>query len=543
MRIYLAQINSRVGDIKYNQSLILSEFEKAENGGFDLAIFPEMALCGYDAKDLWQKEVFLSELEKSLKEILAASKSKKCALLFGSVFKDKKGIFNAAYLIENGEIKNVIQKKNLPNEGVFDEKRYFQESKFLHYVEFKGVTLAILICEDLWNVKNKFLLQEQVFDLLISINSSPYEHEKHFMREKIVNDLSKEIKKPIIYLNQVGGQDHLVFDGSSFIFDYQNDKNILMKSFVEDQLGINFEKNGEIDVVLGQNQESYDEIVKRDYLAAVLGLHDYVVKSGFKKVMLGMSGGIDSALVAAIAVDALGSENVALYALPSRFNSEESMNDAVLAAKNLGVELQVISIEEGFNVMLQSLNGHEISSLAQENMQSRIRGNILMSLSNSSGALLLSTGNKSELAVGYATIYGDMCGAYNPIKDLYKSEVYKVANWRNENLIESGLQKRMVIPKNIIKKEPSAELREDQKDSDSLPDYEILDKILYQLIEEEKSVENIIKMGYDDDLVIKIAKLLKNSEYKRRQSVIGAKLSKKSFDFDRRYPIANGFFG
>lgn len=545
MKLYIAQINNRVGDIDFNKNKILSEFVKAKKSDSDLIVFCEMALTGYNCKDLWLKESFLEKSNKALQEIILASKNEKCAILVGAPYQEKQKnkifLYNAAFLIEDGEIKNIIKKKTLPNYGVFDEKRYFKSSDLLSYVEFRGFTFAVMICEDLWDLKNQFLLNEQVFDCLISINSSPYERQKNILRKEIIKKLAKKINKPIIYLNQVGGQDHLVFDGSSLIYDILHDKEIFLQEFKEDYKILDFEKSGEMKIIEGDKIVLSDDL-SRDYKAIILGLRDYVKKSGFEKVILGLSGGIDSALVAVMAVDAFGKDNVALFALPSRFNSEESMDDAKKLANNLEIELEIIAIEDTVQALNKTLEKQNISDLAQENIQSRIRGNILMALSNSGRGLLLSTGNKSELAVGYATIYGDMCGAYNPLKDLYKSEVYKLSNWRNKNIVDISLFKRdNLIPQNIIKKEPSAELRDNQKDSDSLPDYEILDKILYFLIEEAKSVENIIKMGYDADLVKKIAILFKNSEYKRKQAVMGAKISKMSFDEDRRYAVVDGF--
>ena len=337
----------------------------------------------------------------------------------------------------------------------------------------------------------------------------------------------------------MGAQDSLVFDGASFVLNNEAELVFLMKEFEEDSAIIEVNKEGEI---IDKNILSHsNDWLKNNYSACVLGLRDYIYKNNFQKVLLGMSGGIDSALVATIAVDALGKENVALYALPSRYNSEESMIDAKNCAKNLDLTLNIISIEKPFEVMTEALG--EIKNLTQENLQSRIRGNILMALSNDTGNLLLSTGNKSELAMGYATIYGDMCGAFNPIKDLYKTEIYKLVNWRNENIPEISFYKKTnLIPQNIITKAPTAELRFNQKDSDSLPEYEILDKILYQIIEEKNSVEEIVKLGFEENLVKKIAKGFYASEYKRRQAVIGPKISEMSFDKDRRYPITNKFW-
>ena len=456
---------------------------------------------------------------------------------------------NSAILIEDGQIKKILHKKTLPNFDVFDEHRYFEADTFLSVVEFRGFDLAILICEDLWDAKNLYLLQEQVLDAVIVLNASPYTTKKHLIRAKLTENFAKTLGKPLVYVNQVGGQDALVFDGSSFVLDSEGKEVLRLRDFQEDCGQVEIEKTGlrsECGVTTEREFSSRttntpdchpaftagSSEVGRDYLAAVLALRDYVEKNSFKKVLLGMSGGIDSALVATIAVDALGAENVSLYALPSRFNSETSMNDAVECAKNLGLNLEVISIEKTFEAMLSTLG--EVSDLTKENLQSRIRGNILMALSNNSGALLLSTGNKSELACGYATLYGDMCGAFNPLKDFYKTRIYELAAWRN-------LEKKL-IPQNILTKAPTAELRENQKDSDSLPEYEILDQILFALIEERKSVVEIIAAGFEEVLVKKVAKLFYNSEYKRRQACLGPKISTMAFDKDRRYPISTKFF-
>ncbi len=538
LKIHLAQINTTVGDLEGNACKILDEVKKA--GDCDLVVFPEMTICGYPCEDLWQKKYFVKECQEKIAEICEATKIFKGAILLGSptigINRNKKEvIYNSALFIEGGEIKKIINKKSLPNYGIFDDKRYFAESAMLSTLEFRGQTLAILICEDLWDLKNLYLLNEQIFDAVISINSSPYSKGKQEARYKTVKNFAKNF----IYVNQVGAQDSLVFDGGSFAMNSNGEVVLQMQSFTEDSAAIEIKKSRLSTVVSRQSNttklSTVDCRLSTNYQACTLGLRDYIQKNNFKKVILGMSGGIDSALVAAIAVDALGSKNVKLYALPSRFNSESSMVDAKECAKNLGVEFEVISIEPAFEAMSDMLRQaqHDKNPLTQENLQSRIRGNILMAISNDSGALLLSTGNKSELAMGYATLYGDMCGAFNPIKDLYKTEIYELANWRN--FIGE------VIPKNILTKAPSAELRPNQKDSDTLPEYEILDKILYQLIEEEKSVEDIIKSGFEENLVKKIAKSFYLSEYKRKQSVLGPKLSKMAFDKDRRYPIINKF--
>ncbi len=559
LKIALAQINTIVGDVNGNSQKIISILKKADEENCDLVIFPESSICGYPCDDLWNKKYFILNIEEKIREICKATMGLKCAILFGSpafeITKKKEVLYNCAFLIEDGLVKKIAHKKSLPNYGVFDEKRYFESGSFLSNVEFRGQTIALLICEDLWDNKNLFLLQEQVFDLAISINASPYQSNKQQARFDVASNFAKSLNKPLIYVNQIGGQDSLVFDGSSFAIDNQGSIALMMKSFAEDFAILEIAKNGEVNdmnIRTGLQTPSSNKpfiSCQNDYQAAVLGLRDYIKKNNFQKVLLGMSGGIDSALVATIAVDALGKENVLLYALPSRYNSSQSMIDAKECAKNLENKLQEISIEPAFKAMLEMLKSEKGSDpfsgsflLMQENLQSRIRGNILMAISNDTGALLLSTGNKSELAMGYATIYGDMCGAFNPIKDLYKTKIYELANWRNQNIPPISLyQKTNLIPHNIITKAPTAELRENQKDSDSLPEYEILDKILYQLIEEEKSVANIIESGFDEELVKKIAKSFYLSEYKRKQAVIGPKISSKSFDKERRYPITNKF--
>lgn len=554
IKIHISQINTSVGDLTGNCQKILREFKKAEKQKCDLVIFCEMTISGYPAQDLWLKKYFVTEIEEKIVDIMEATKNSKCAILLGapisSVNHAKKNVLsNSAILIENGKVVKVCNKKTLANYSVFDEKRYFEPSPTMSFLEFRGLTLAILICEDLWDKTNIFLLKEQIFDAVIAINSSPYSSTKQADRRKISQTCVKSLEKPLIYVNQVGGQDSLVFDGASFVMNKEGNLALQMRSFEEDVSVIEITKDGVI-------KSDYKEVPqiswqKNYYNACVLGLRDYIRKNNFTKVLLGMSGGIDSALVATIAVDALGSKNVSLYALPSRYNSETSMIDAQECAKNLGVNLEVISIEEIFETMLKTLQESqgEVKDLTQQNIQSRIRGNILMSLSNNSGALLLSTGNKSEMACGYATLYGDMCGAFNPIKDLYKTEVFALAKWRNENKILNQAQDddrgyghiSEPIPQNIITKDPTAELRPNQKDSDSLPDYEMLDKILFLLIEEQKSLAEIIATGLQVDLVNKVAGLLHNSEYKRWQSCIGPKISTMSFDKERRYPLTNNF--
>lgn len=552
MKIYLAQINTTAGDLEGNKKKILSHFQKASDENCDLVIFPEMALTGYPCEDLWNRKYFLSQVEKKIEEICEETKHSNCALLFGATSirenrSKKKVVYNSAFLIERGEVEKIINKKSIANYSVFDEKRHFEAENFLSLVEFRGATLAILICEDFWDEKNLFLLKEQIFDAVIVVNSSPYTSGKHLVRIENAKKFARTLSKPVIYVNQIGGQDSLVFDGASFVVNDREEVALQMKEFEEDFAIIEIQKNDQKTKVKTENiSHKILEPVAQNYAASVLGLRDYVLKNGFKKILIGMSGGIDSAITAVIACDAIGSENVSLYALPSRYNSETSMIDAKKCAQNLSINLEIISIEDAFESMLFTLKDRlesKAGDITKENLQSRIRANILMALSNNSGALLITTGNKSEIAMGYATLYGDMCGAFNPIKDLYKTQIYEIAKWRNESVLsDSFCAAQNPIPQNILTKEPTAELRENQKDSDSLPVYEILDEILFNLIEKQKSVLDVVNLGFDQYLVEGIAKTLAQNEFKRRQSAIGVKISQMSFDKDWRYPITNKFF-
>ncbi len=553
INIYLAQINLTIGDIDGNYQKIIAEFKQAEQQKADLIIFPEMAITGYMAEDLWLKNYFLKAAEQKITDLCLASAFSKTAILIGGTHlhtatSGKELVYNSAFFITDGQIQKIINKKTLPNYGVFDDKRYFNAETTLSIVDFKGFRLAILICEDMWLGQNIYLLQERELDVIITINASPYSINKYQERLNKAQKFIKNIARPLIYLNQIGGQDAIVFDGSSFVLKSDGELLLNLAEFDQDHANIELSKSDEglIKIASAKQSANISSALSRNYLAITLGLRDYVHKNNFKKVLLGLSGGIDSALVAIIAADALGPQNVTLYALPSRYNSEESMADAKKLANNLGIELKIISIEPAFEVLLKSLEpefkGLE-PDISEENLQARIRGNILMAISNKFGHLLLTTGNKSELATGYATLYGDMCGGFNPIKDLYKSEVFAISKWRNQNIpaISAGNQKNL-MPENIIDKPPSAELRFNQKDSDCLPDYKMLDQILFALIEEQKSISQIIAQGFEEKTVKKVAKLLYYSEYKRRQSAPGVKVSNLSFDKDRRYPITNKFY-
>jgi NAD+ synthetase len=546
MKIQLAQINFKIGDLEKNSDKIINFYSKYQNE-VDLVLFSELAICGYPPEDLLLKDYFLDQIEQKIEYIVNFTKDKKAAILIGSPVRIKdqygnKTLFNSAILIENGAIIEIFNKKNLPNYGVFDEKRYFTSANHLKNIKFKNLNIAILICEDIWDLKNAFLLQEQKIDLIISINSSPFEQEKLSQRIKNIQKFNQNLQKNIIYLNQIGACDSLIFDGSSFILNSQNQIIQTLKEFQEDSSLVTIDDYGDIEECQAKFLMSQEE---RIYNALILALYDYVSKNNFKNVVLGLSGGIDSALVAAIACDAIGSNNVRLIALPSKYNSNQSYIDAKELSDNLNINLEKIAINNIFNEVENALNPiffDQKTDFTEENIQSRIRGLLLMAISNKFGNLLLATGNKSELAVGYATIYGDMNGAYNPLKDLYKTQIYQLAKWRNENIPTiSKLFKKNIIPQNIIKKEPTAELRENQKDSDSLPNYDILDQILYLIIEQQMSQEQIIAKNFDPKIVKKIIKMFYNNEFKRQQAVIGPKISKMSFDKDRRYQIGNQF--
>ncbi|MFT5795829.1 MAG: NAD+ synthase [Ulvibacter sp.] len=545
MHIQLAQLNFTIGDLDVNCKKIIDFYSSHQNSS-DLVIFSELAISGYPPEDLLLKGYFLDKIEDKIKLLADHTKSKKAAILIGSPVRifDKYGstsLFNSAILIENGFIKELFHKKELPNHGVFDEKRYFTASNNLKNIKFRGLNVAVLICEDIWNLKNSFLLLEQEIDLIISINSSPFEYNKLLTRIDRVKKFNQNLQKNIIYLNQVGGNDSLIFDGSSFVINKDNELALSLKEFEEDSALIEIDDYSDINSI-GKFFMSEEQ---RVYSALTLGLRDYVYKNGFQNVVIGLSGGIDSALVATIAADALGPKNVRLIALPSKYNSSQSFIDAKNLSDNLSINLEQIPIQDIFNEVessLQSIFGGKDADFTEENVQSRIRGLLLMAVSNKFGNLLLSTGNKSELATGYSTLYGDMNGAYNPIKDIYKTELYKLSKWRNKNIPRiSKLQKDSIIPENIIIKDPTAELRESQKDSDSLPDYNILDQILYLIIEEQMSEEQVISKNFNPEIVKKVVKLFYNNEFKRRQSVIGPKISKMSFDGDRRYQITNRF--
>ena len=558
IRIAGAQKSFPVGAIQKNKQTILDCFEAAEEKEADILIFPELALTGYPPEDLLLRESFVGKNFAVLEELAEFSSSTSGVVGFvdrnlddNHTDKQKRDIANAAAIIQNGDVKGIYHKCFLPNYSVFDEARYFAKGNNPGNVFwYEDVGIGISICEDIWIEDGPSSQQvENGASLIININASPYDQNKTDLRKELVVKQAKKLGVPIIYLNMVGGQDELVFDGGSFVVDGKGEIIYQAQQFEEELFYIDLDlevkeqpkgsileirqKVSELDLPQSAQLLSKNESL---YAALKLGLFDYVSKNNFEKVLVGLSGGIDSALTATIAVDALGSNNVVGVALPSKYNTEESLVDARLLAENLDIEFKVIEIEEIVNIFRNTLKesvNDELGQTTDENIQSRVRGNILMALSNQTGAMVVSTGNKSEMAVGYSTLYGDLAGGFALLKDLYKTEVYNLANFRNS--ISS------VIPQNTIDKEPSAELRPDQFDKDSLPEYELLDEILRMYIEEDSSSEKIISKGIDENIVYDVLSKVDRNEYKRKQVAPGVKLTEKAFGKDRRMPITNTY--
>ena len=558
IRIAGAQKSFPVGAIQKNKQTILDCFEAAEEKEADILIFPELALTGYPPEDLLLRESFVGKNFAVLEELAEFSSSTSGVVGFvdrnlddNHTDKQKRDIANAAAIIQNGDVKGIYHKCFLPNYSVFDEARYFAKGNNPGNVFwYEDIGIGISICEDIWIEDGPSSQQvENGASLIININASPYDQNKTDLRKELVVNQAKKLGVPIIYLNMVGGQDELVFDGGSFVVDGKGEILYQAQQFEEEIFYIDLDlevkeqpkgpileirqKGSELNPLQSAQLLSKNESL---YSALKLGLFDYVSKNNFEKVLVGLSGGIDSALTATVAVDALGSNNVVGVALPSKYNTEESLVDARLLAENLDIEFKVIEIEEIVNIFRNTLKesvNDELGPITDENIQSRVRGNILMALSNQTGAMVVSTGNKSEMAVGYSTLYGDLAGGFALLKDLYKTEVYNLANFRNS--ISS------VIPQNTIDKEPSAELRPDQFDKDSLPEYELLDEILRMYIEEDSSSEKIISKGIDENIVYDVLSKVDRNEYKRKQVAPGVKLTEKAFGKDRRMPITNTY--
>ena len=532
----IGQLNFTVGDIQDNTDKIIKAIKKANNDyKADIIIFPELSISSYPPEDLLLRPAFNEAINIALDKIKISTEN--IHVILGYPLRKEGKLYNACSLIHNKEIKKTYAKQYLPNYGVFDEKRYFtpgDDSPCLF--EINGVTAALSICEDIWVSKSTEDAAAANAKILFNINASPYDKNKVFEREKLISKRAVQSGMHIVYVNLIGGQDELVFDGNSMVFDSNGNTIFRAAEFKE---GL-FEAHVDIKSpkITQQIKTNGSNLINEEsiYNALVLGVRDYVRKNNFKGVIIGLSGGIDSALTLCIAVDALGSKNVEALIMPSRYTAKMSIDDASVLAKKLNVSYEIISIEQPFSAFLEVLKpSFKKSSIdtTEENIQARSRGILLMAISNKYNKLVLTTGNKSEMSVGYATLYGDMAGGYSPLKDLWKTLVYRLAKWRNK--------KEEIIPENIINRAPTAELRENQLDQDSLPDYEILDPILELYIELDKHPEEIIKHGFDSETVYNIINLVDKNEYKRRQAAPGIKITKKAFGRDRRYPITSGY--
>ena len=540
LRIALAQVNPVVGDLVGNEAIILDNYDRAAARACDVVVFTELTVTGYPPEDLLLKKAFVRENRAVVDRV--ATHTGQCAAIVGFVDEENGQLFNAAAVCHNGEVVGVYRKMLLPNYAVFDEERYFTPGAAVAnevptgLFSINGVDVAVSICEDIWYSHGP--VAQQVAHgarIVLNINGSPFHAGKHLEREDMLCTRAREVSAPIVYVNQVGAQDELVFDGSSVVVGGNGEIACRLKSFESD-----FEI---VEIAIDANVapvriEKFDEDLDRIYKALVLGTRDYVRKNGFSSVVIGLSGGIDSSIVAAIAVDALGAENVHGVAMPSRYSSAGSLEDAEKLARALGIDYRVISIEPAFSAYLEMLEPSFVGrnpDLTEENLQSRSRGMTLMALSNKFNWMVLTTGNKSEMAVGYFTIYGDSAGGYAPIKDVLKTQVFALSRRCNER---AG---REIIPETVISKPPSAELRPDQRDDQSLPPYEDLDPILRAYIDDDLTVPEIVARGMEAGVVTRIARLVDINEYKRRQCAPGVRISTKAFGKDRRMPITNGY--
>ncbi len=564
LRVAMAQINTTVGDLDGNAKKIIEYIEKAEGLKADIVVFPELAVTGYPPEDLLLKADFIRGNKESLKKI--AKKTKNITAIVG--FADKQdAVYNAAGILNNGKIKGVYYKIFLPNYGVFDEKRYFQSGKECPVFLINGVTTGINICEDIWyyDAPSRWQAKKGGAELIINISSSPYHAGKGGIRKRMLSKRARENNCYIVYNNLVGGQDELVFDGNGFIFDKTGRLISEGKQFEENIVFADIQVEGRYKKIAKQSDKipalkaikisgksSYDkkpplpEAPKNKpldnlgeiYNALVLGTRDYVKKNGFSKVVIGLSGGIDSALTAVIAVDALGKDNVMGISMPSLFSSAGSITDSEELSNNLGIRLIKISISNLMDAYDEALEGTFEGlkrDTTEENIQARIRGNIVMALSNKFGWLVLTTGNKSEISTGYCTLYGDMAGGFAILKDVPKTLVYELAKYKN------SIERREIITKDILEKEPSAELKPNQRDADTLPPYPVLDPILHAYVEEDKTIDEIVKMGYEREMVGRVVRMVDRNEYKRRQAPPGVKITPKAFGKDRRLPITNRY--
>ncbi len=533
-KIALAQFSPHIGNLESNAAKMLQQANAAKEQNVDIIVFPELSTVGYPAEDLLLRPSLNKRTQQAFEQLASIQD---IVLVFGFVNQTEDGQrYNSAAVMKNGQVLGIYNKQNLPNYSVFDEKRYFNEGHQHLVFEYLGHKFGVLICEDVWALPTVQQLAQLNVETALVLNASPYEVGKPQHRIETMSALTKQLNINLVYCNQVGGQDDLVFDGTSFVINNAGEVVVQAPSFVEDLYFVEYDadqkayKKGNIVPALDTMAEIYQSLV--------IATRDYVQRSGFPGVILGLSGGIDSALTLAIAADAIGADKVQAVMMPYTYTAQISVEDAAEQAKNMGVTFGIAEISPIVNGFMQTLFpffGDSPADATEENLQARSRGTLLMALSNKFGNLVLSTGNKSELSVGYCTLYGDMVGGYAVLKDVYKTIVFELAKYRN------SISETPVIPERVITRPPSAELRPDQKDQDSLPEYDVLDAILYAYIEEDMSQDDIIAKGFDADVVKKVIRLVDLNEYKRRQGAIGPRISSRAFSRERRYPIVNGW--
>jgi NAD+ synthase (glutamine-hydrolysing) len=541
VRIGLGQFNAVVGDLQANTEKMQQVYKEALSNNIDLLVFPELAVCGYPPEDLLLKKHFLDDNRAMLDKLAADCPD--MAMIVGFAECHQGDNYNSAALLQNGKAQAIYRKALLPNYGVFDERRYFHCGTDPLVIKTDQLSVALTICEDIWNIEwlSAFLSAKGNIDLVVNISASPFYVGRTSKRQEIVARCAKRFNCAVAYCNLIGGQDELIFDGRRMIVEPGGQTVAMARAFNEDLLiaEITATGDGKLQVIATAEPPTQPgSDIEETYHALVLGTRDYTRKNGFSRTLLGLSGGIDSAVTAAIVVSALDADNVTGISMPSRFNSDQTKSDAEKIAKNLGMKFMTVPIEsilEEFDRTLAAIEGWDSQGIAYENLQARIRGSILMSLSNQLGALVLTTGNKSETAVGYSTLYGDTAGGFAVIKDLPKTLVYQLARYINEKAGED------VIPQDVITRAPSAELKDDQKDSDSLPDYDVLDAILKGYVEQDLSARDLVDSGLDSELVGRVIRMVDRNEYKRRQSPPGIKITPKAFGRDRRLPITNHY--
>lgn len=535
LTVALAQLNMLVGDIEGNAQKIITTTREQADAGADLVVFPELALTGYPPEDLLLRPDLMVRVNAQLD--LIAQVSHKTAVLVGHPWPEDGELYNALSVYAEGRLLIRYYKQKLPNYGVFDELRYFSAGDKNALLELNGVRLGLLICEDLWFDAPVDALHAAGAEVIVSINASPYDQEKPQVRQRLLEGHCRRTGLPLLYLNQIGGQDELVFDGCSKVFNAQGEMTHRLAAFAEQVELVQLYKQQDVLTITPMAQPAVAQgLLAQTYQALVLAVRDYVTKNGFQGAVLGLSGGIDSALTLAIAVDALGADKVQAVMMPFRYTADISVADAKEEADLLGIEFDIVSIEPMFDAFMQQLApmfaGTERDT-TEENLQARCRGVMLMALSNKRRRLVLTTGNKSEMAVGYATLYGDMAGGFDVLKDVPKTLVFQLSEYRNTL--------SYVIPQRVIDRPPSAELAPDQVDQDSLPPYDILDAILHAYVEQDKSVADLVAMGFEEEVVRKVIRLVDINEYKRRQAAVGPRITARNFGKDRRYPITSGF--